>query len=54
MGVKDFTQLDVCKMTFKADMKIFKLRQSFPPEDRYALTGQSQRASGPVSMNIAE
>ncbi|MFQ5864633.1 MAG: four helix bundle protein [bacterium] len=54
MGVKDFTELDVYKMVFKAAMEIFELSKSFPPEERYALTGQIRRSSRSVCMNIAE
>jgi four helix bundle protein len=33
-------------------MQIFKLSKRFPPEERYALTGQIRRSSRSVCMNL--
>jgi four helix bundle protein len=35
-------------------MRVFELSKSFPPEERYALTGQIRRSSRSVCGNIAE
>jgi four helix bundle protein len=35
-------------------MRIFELTKSFPPEERYALTGQIRRSSRSVCLNLRE
>ena len=46
--------LDVYRMAFDAAMRLFRLTQSFPPEERYSLTDQIRRSSRSVCANIAE
>ena len=35
-------------------MKIFELSRDFPPEERFALTGQMRRSSQSVCLNLRE
>lgn len=50
-SVKD---LIVYKKAYELATYIFKLSQSFPTEERYALTGQIRRCSRSVCMNLRE
>ena len=52
--VQDVTELEAFKMSYSLAMQIFKLTQSFPPEERYALTSQIRRSSRSVSLNLKE
>jgi four helix bundle protein len=46
--------LEAYQMAFEAAMQIFEIRRVFPPEERYALTGQMRRSSRSVCANITE
>ena len=50
-SVKD---LDVYKKTYELAMTIFRLRKTFPDEERFALTGQIRRSSRSVCLNLSE
>src|SRR5438445_13659876 len=54
MAVKDFRELRVYQMAFRAAMEIFELSKAWPAEERYSLTDQIRRASRSVCGNIAE
>ena len=54
MAVQCAKELDVYKKAFKLAMEIFELSKTFPPEERYALTGQIRRSSRSVCMNLRE
>jgi four helix bundle protein len=46
--------LDVYKKAFALSMEIFHITKTFPPEERYALTGQIRRSSRSVCQNLRE
>src|SRR6266852_2664501 len=49
-----FRDLKVYQLAYQLAMEIFQESKSFPPEERYALTDQTRRASRSVAANIAE
>ena len=46
--------LIVYQKAYELAMRLFHLSRSFPPEERYALTGQVRRASRSVCSNLRE
>jgi four helix bundle protein len=54
MKIESATSLTVYKKAYKLAMEIFKVSQSFPPEEMYALTGQTRRSSRSICMNLRE
>ena len=54
MAVKDVTELTVYKKAYALAMQLFNASKQFPPEERYALTGQIRRSSRSVCMNLRE
>lgn len=52
--VKDFRELRVYQMAFRAAMEIFEYSKKWPVEERYSLTDQIRRSSRSVCANIAE
>ena len=42
------------RKAYELAMLIFRMSQRFPPEERYALTGQVRRSSRSVCMNLRE
>src|SRR6476619_135397 len=54
MQINSAKDLNVYKIAYDLAMRIFELTRSFPPEERYALTGQIRRSSRSVSMNLRE
>ena len=50
----DFRDLIAYKNAFDLAVKIFKITQSFPKEERYSLTDQIRRSSRSVCANLAE
>ncbi len=53
-GIQSHRELDVYKMAFEAAMKLFEVTKTFPPDEKYSLTGQIRRASRSVCANLAE
>ena len=51
---RGFRDLDVYKLAYRLAMEIFQASKSFPPEERYSLTGQVRRASRSVPAIIGE
>lgn len=49
-----FNDLMVYQKAFETAMEIYRVSRSFPPEERYSLTGQIIRSSRSVCGNIAE
>ena len=47
-------ELTVYKEAFELAMKIFDLSKHFPPEEKFALTGQIRRSSRSVCLNLRE
>uniref|UniRef100_UPI004049F2A3 four helix bundle protein n=1 Tax=Flavobacterium sp. TaxID=239 RepID=UPI004049F2A3 len=50
----DFRELLAYKKAFSLAMEIYHLTQTFPKEEKYALTDQVRRSSRSVCANIAE
>ena len=54
MIISSAKELDVYQLAYSLAMEIFVVSKSFPPEERYALTGQIRRSSRSVPMNLRE
>lgn len=54
MELKSAEDLTVYKKAYELAMKMFVISKGFPPEERYALTGQMGRSSRSVCMNLRE
>src|SRR2546421_12661170 len=54
MQINSAKDLTVYKKAYELAMKVFKLSNSFPPEERFALTGQIRRSSRSVCLNLRE
>jgi four helix bundle protein len=54
MAVQSAKELTVYKKAFSLSMDIFNASKTFPPEERYALTGQIRRSSRSVCLNLRE
>jgi four helix bundle protein len=52
--VESFRELRVYKEAFQAARTIFRCTESWPKEERYALTDQIRRSSRSVFANVAE
>ena len=54
MIIRSAKELEVYRKGYELAMLIFRASQRFPPEERYALTGQIRRSSRSVCMNLRE
>jgi len=54
MEIRSAKDLIAYQKAFGLAMQVFELSQRFPPEERYALTGQIRRSSRSVCMNLSE
>src|SRR5438045_807736 len=54
MRINSAKDLDVYKKAYELAMRIFELSKRFPPEERFALTGQVRRSSRSVCLNLRE
>jgi len=54
MKLESAKDLTVYGKAYALAMRIFELSKSFPPEERFALTGQIRRSSRSVCMNLRE
>jgi len=54
MRINSAKDLDVYKKAYELAMRIFELSKHFPPEERFALTGQVRRSSRSVCLNLRE
>ena len=54
MAVKSVKELTVYVKAYQLAMRVFEASKRFPPEERFALTGQIRRASRSVSQNLRE
>lgn len=52
--VRDVFELDLYKLAFDMQQKIFELSKAFPVEERYSLTDQLRRSSRSIAANICE
>ena len=46
--------MQIYERSYRAGLAIYRMTQSFPAEERYAITSQMQRASTSIPLNIAE
>ena len=46
--------LKVYQLAYQLSMRVFELTRRFPPEERFALTGQIRRSSRSVCLNLRE
>ena len=53
-GVKSYKELIIWQKGIKIVVLVYKLSESFPKEEIYALTSQIKRASVSIPSNIAE
>ncbi|MDH3244954.1 MAG: four helix bundle protein [Saprospiraceae bacterium] len=54
MAYRDFTQLPIWKNGFELLLRLYKLSQNFPTEERYGLTSDMRRGANSLIHNIAE
>ncbi len=54
MRINSAKDLDVYKTAYDLAMKVFEASKTFPPEERFALTGQVRRSSRSVCLNLRE
>jgi len=54
MQIRSAKDLIVYKKAYDLAMRIFHLSKTFPPEERFALTGQMRRCSRSVCQNLRE
>ncbi|HEX6986580.1 MAG TPA: four helix bundle protein [Planctomycetaceae bacterium] len=54
MRIESATDLLVYKTAYDLAMEVFETSKRFPPEERYALTGQIRRSSRSVCNNLRE
>lgn len=52
--VKNFYELDIWKEAHRLTIEIYKITETFPKAETYALTDQMRRATSSVGANIAE
>jgi four helix bundle protein len=54
MAVQNVKELTVYQKAYELAMRIIAISRRFPPEERFALTGQIRRSSRSVCMNLRE
>ena len=54
MGVQSAKELVVYKKAYQLAMQVFEVSKRFPPEERWALTGQIRRSSRSICNNLRE
>ena len=54
MRLNSAKDLEVYKKAYQVAMRVFEVSKRFPPEERYALTGQIRRSSRSVCLNLRE
>src|SRR3954471_18267468 len=54
MKIASAKTLIVYARAYELAMRVFSLSKDFPPEERYALTGQIRRSSRSICMNLRE
>ncbi|HEY3039787.1 MAG TPA: four helix bundle protein [Pyrinomonadaceae bacterium] len=54
MQINSAKELTVYARAYELAMAIFELSKNFPPEERFALTGQIRRSSRSVCLNLRE
>ena len=54
MAVQSAKELSVYQKAYALAMQVFEISKRFPPEERWALTGQIRRSSRSVCNNLRE
>ncbi len=54
MRIDSAKELKMYKAGYELAMRVFELSKDFPPEERFALTGQIRRSSRSVCLNLRE
>ena len=54
MQINSAKELIVYKRAYELAMRIFELSKRFPPEERFALTGQVRRSTRSICLNLRE
>ena len=54
MEIRSAKDLIVYQKAYQLAMAVFEVSKGFPPEERYALTGQMRRSSRSVCLNLRE
>jgi four helix bundle protein len=54
MQINSAKDLKVYKAAYELAMRVSELSKRFPPEERFALTGQIRRSSRSVCLNLRE
>ena len=54
MQIESAKELTVYRLAYQLAMTIFEISKTFPPEEKYALTGQIRRSSRSVCLNLRE
>lgn len=54
MAVRDYRDLEVWQEGIRLALSVYKLTKQFPPEERFGLSSQLQRAAVSIPSNIAE
>ena len=54
MQINSTKDVNVYKAAYDLAMRIFGLSKKFPPEEKFALTGQIRRSSRSVCLNLRE
>ena len=54
MIIQNAKELEVYQVAYALAMRVFELSKRFPPEERWALTGQIRRSSRSVCTNLRE
>ena len=54
MRINSAKELEVYKRAYLLAMEIFKLSRSFPPDEKFAMTGQIRRSSRSICLNLRE
>jgi four helix bundle protein len=54
MALKTYRDLEVWKKAMDLVVDVYRLTEEFPPQEKYGLTSQIQRAAVSVPANIAE
>jgi four helix bundle protein len=54
MQINSAKDLNVYKVAYELAMRVFEISKRFPPEERFALTGQIRRSSRSVCLNLRE
>ena len=54
MRINSAKELQVYTKAYELAMRIYQISKQFPPEEKFALTGQIRRSSRSVCMNLRE